>query len=174
MISPGAKTVCPGPVKSLSIGTVRSPSALAMSTCASATSKPATVSAAGEAWAMFPPIVARLRIWIDPISAAPSASAVWCCWISADNSTARTFVIAPTLMLLSDSVVMPANPGIFCKLITDCGASVSAFIPITRSVPPASSCACSCANRREASARVAGSKNSKFLKFNPPFHVILG
>ncbi len=69
-ISSCCMMVFPGPTKNSSSGTDFSPLRPEILALASRTSKAGATSADGVALAMLPPMVARLRIWIEPTSAA--------------------------------------------------------------------------------------------------------
>ena len=84
MISSLASEVLPGPVGICSTGTSRVPLPPMMRAMAPAAISGGTLSAAGEPLQRLPPIEARPRTWIEPISLTPSstpgqvlASALW-------------------------------------------------------------------------------------------------
>ena len=73
--SSGASTVRRTPEKNDATGTRRRPPPEATTASASSATSGGAMSAEGAALQRLPPIVARLRIWIEPTSAALSASA---------------------------------------------------------------------------------------------------
>ena len=69
--SPAARTVFFGPRKNSSAGTVRLPARERSTNAASSATRGERVSPQGEALQTFPPMVARFRIWGEPIARAP-------------------------------------------------------------------------------------------------------
>ena len=74
-ISPGVRTVRPGPVMHASTGIARVPLADAISIVAPSATSGGTLSADGDALPMLPPIVARLRSCTPATTRAASTSA---------------------------------------------------------------------------------------------------
>ena len=135
--SPGSMIVLPGPIKNSSSKTIFSPSHRDIFTLALTTSRAGATSAEGVAFAIFPPIVARFRICIDPTSAALCAKNEYFLRITDAVSISRIVVRAPIVSDPSEASRIPVSEGIFLRSTTYRGTRPFSLIAMTRSVPPA-------------------------------------
>lgn len=156
-ISPLASTVWPGPRKNWSSGTDRSPDGPTMWAVALSAMRDGDTSAEGAAVQRFPAIVARLRIWIDPIRSALSVRIGQPACTAFDQATSPHVTIAP---ISSEPFAVSArNSGIRRSATTRGTRRPRSFIWISKSVPPASGRESSSAARiSPASRRLVGAE----------------
>ena len=139
-----------------STGTARPPSGPTTRAVAPAAISAGTLSAAGEALHRLPPSVARPRIWIEPISLAPSTMPGHAALKPSCSMISMPVTAAPRRKRPFSSAISRIS-AMFLMSTSTAGSTKSARIWINRSVPPASTFA---APPASASSRVAASSDA--------------
>ena len=136
MISSLASEVLPGPVGICSTGTSRVPLLPTMRAIAPAAISGGTESAAGEPLHRLPPIEARPRTWIEPISLTPSSTPGQALHSAACSMISMPGTAAP-MRKPPFSCAICRTSGIFLMSTMSDGSIRSVSICTMTSVPPA-------------------------------------